>query len=108
MGGIFFNFFKNRAFFAHIVTFVSPKNVKMIETTFLTHKYNCSFSRPAPKCVKMKRGDIILEDQPHNYEDDSDDDSVQVKYLPDNVTKYRFVGLNLLFVKDGVQRDGLG
>ena len=56
----------------------------------------------------MKRGDIILEDQPHNYEDDSDDDSVQVKYLPDNVTKYRFVGLNLLFVKDGVQRDGLG
>jgi hypothetical protein len=52
--------------------------------------YNCTFSRPAPKCVKIRRGDKILEDQPHNYEDDSEDDSDQVKYLPDNVTKYRY------------------
>jgi hypothetical protein len=52
--------------------------------------YYCPFSRPAPKCVKIRRGDKILEDQPHNYEDDSEDDSDQVKYLPDNVTKYRY------------------
>jgi hypothetical protein len=52
--------------------------------------YFCPFSRPAPKCVKIRRGDKILEDQPHNYEDDSEDDSDQVKYLPDNVTKYRY------------------
>ena len=40
--------------------------------------------------MKIRRGDKILEDQPHNYEDDSEDDSDQVKYLPDNVTKYRY------------------
>jgi hypothetical protein len=47
------------------------------------------YRRPAPRCVKIRRGEIIPEDQPENYEDDSDDDSDQVKYLPDNVTKYR-------------------
>ncbi len=48
-----------------------------------------NFSRPAPKCVKIRRGEVIEDDQPNNYEDDSDDDSDEVKYLPDNVTKYR-------------------
>jgi hypothetical protein len=40
--------------------------------------------------VKIRRGEKIAEDPPSNYEDDSDDESDQVKYLPDNVTKYRY------------------
>ena len=71
----------------HTALLFSP----ILDSSNDTPTHSCViFSRPAPKCVKIKRGEKLLEDPPESYEDDSEDDCDQVKYLPDNVTKYRY------------------